>query len=737
MSKSGGRTVGAELEMFSSRRGSRTRRRLIYLALAVVMLTALLVPLGFAGASALQVYDHIRQLGTAGVASVLKVKDLFLTQDTSHASSCSVTSAPAASPTSQSSTATPDLGSILPGALSSSSLSSVDFKALTDPAKLAQAHADFLAARSNFSQLAAELNSHPTLFYLAGLLPSYARQISEARMIAKAGMDIGTLGAEVTNTALAIVQALPENPLSSGDTPLFTPGEFALVQTTLTDAKALLGDIQTQLAQVDLKDLPVSACQRATFSKAIALLPEAQNMLDEANTYLPLGSWLLGVDHPRNFLVQTMDRAELRPGGGFVGQYGVLTIKGGRIEPLALQDIAWLDYCGVGTCAALGNRPPAKWSWWPFNNWGVRDANLSADFPTTAKVAINLFAKEGGGQVDGVINLTPIPIEHILKITGPIVVPDYNETITADNLEQKLHYYQQDPAGIAKEKQISANDHSITARKRFTSLVGRLLQDRIRHLPLSQLLQVARQALDDMRSKDLEVYLSNPDAEALLTKYGLDASMHRASTTADTWMVVQANISVNKATQYVQTTERDNVQLDASGGATHTLTVTLNYNKQGDVYGPPTYRDYLRVYATEGSRLISGSGFVHGLPTNSKQTSGFTLGPPTETTSDEPGLAMWGGLVLVEPAQTVAITLRWYTPHVAAPAQSVEAGQPPYSLLVQRQSGTFNTLEVRITPSSGAASAQGTQPVSFSGTQSANQMIALPAVAGKPCVTTC
>jgi hypothetical protein len=395
-----------------------------------------------------------------------------------------------------------------------------------------------------------------------------------------------------------------------------------------------------------------------------------------------------------------------------------------------------LDYCGVGTCAALGNHAPAKWSWWPFSNFGLRDANDSGDFPTDAQEAISLFAKEGGGQVDGVIDLTPIPIEHLLTITGPIFVPDYNETITADNLEDRLHYYQQNPAGIAKERLISANDHSITARKRFTSLVGRLLQDKIRHLPLSQLLLVGKQVLADMRSKDLEVYLSNPDAEALLTKYGLDAALDRAST-SDTWAVVQANISISKATQYVHTTERDTVYLDASGGATHNMTITLNYNKQGDVYGPPTYRDYLRVYAPAGSRLISGFGFANGLPTSSKLTTRFTLGPPTNTTSDEPGLAMWGGLVVVAPSQQVTITLRWYTPDVAAPAKSVDAGQPPYTVLVQRQSGTFNALEVTITSAPQAASIQGTQSASFSGTQGANQEIALPAVPSSPCNTHC
>ncbi len=712
MGKSREATSWAGRDTLSISHHSKTRRRMVSLVLAIFIVTLMLTPLSLAGSSAYQLYEHIRQLGTEGITHLLDAKDLFLTGTSG--GSCGSSTAPAANSTAIHPTPTPGTESTLPGLLSGFSLGSVDTKAFTDPVKLNQAYADFLATRQDFVQLEAQLQSHPTLLSLAGMNPNYAKQIKEAKQIAAVGIDIGTLGEEAITTALAVVHGFPQNPLSTGDTPLFTSDEIPLVQMTLNDATHLLSDIQTRLSQIDPKDLPISACQRRTFAKATMLLPEAQHMLDQVNTLLPIGIWALGIDHPRNFLVQTMDRAELRPGGGFLGQYGVVTVNGGRIGPLALQDIAWLDYCGTGTCYAVGNRAPAQWSWWPFANWGLRDSNISADFPTNAQVAIDLFAKEGGGQMDGVINLTPLPIEHILAITGPIFIPDYNETITAQNLEDRLHYYQQNPAGIAKERQISANDHSITARKRFTSLVGRLLQDRIRHLPMNQLMAIAKQMLADLRSKDLEVYLSDPRAEALLTKYGLDSSLDRASTT-DTWMLVQANISVNKASQYVQTTQQDDVQLDASGGATHHLTITLNYQKQGDVYGPSTYRDYIRVYAPAGSWLLYGSGFSQ-------------RGSPSNTTSDEPGLAMWGGLILVTPFHTATITLSWYTPNVATPAKSIMLGQPPYTLLVQRQSGTFNELEVTITPSADAASTQGKQQVSFTGIQDSNQSINLPAL---------
>ncbi|HEX6777333.1 MAG TPA: DUF4012 domain-containing protein, partial [Ktedonobacterales bacterium] len=722
------------------------------------------------------------------VTHLLDAKDLFV-KSTSTDTSCSVTATPSASPQGSptpSATATPTTTTTLPGGLSTGSL---DLKSLMDKNKLNQAYQDFISAESDFVQLDNELNSHPTLLGLAKMLPSYAKQATEAKQIAQAGIEMSSLAAEVTTTALTVLQALPADPLSAGATPLITSDEVPLIQKTLNDADLILGNLQQQLTRVNPNDLPISVCQRRTFGKLLDLLPEGHKLLDEANTLLPVGIWALGIDQPRNFLVQTMDRAELRPGGGFTGDYGVVTITGGRIGSLALQDIAWLDYCGAGTCYAIGNRAPSQWSWWPFGNFGLRDSNLSADFPTNAQEAINLFAKEGGGNVDGVIDLTPIPIEHILAITGPIYIPDYNETITSDNLEDRLHYYQQDPAGIAKEKQISGSDTSITARKRFTSLVGKLLEDKVRHEPVSQLIQIAKQVLADLQSKDLEIYLSDPQAEQLLTKYQLDGSIDSSGAT-DTFLVVQANASVSKATQYVQTTEKDEVQLDASGGATHHLTISLDYNKQGNVYGYPTYRDYLRVYAPQGSQYISGYGFDTGSPmclpslppgwkaptpptnpTPSKyatmpdcsyydpypggglacpaggwatgmpysfsyvdKTDGVTpwpidyLGGSRNSSSDIAGLSMWGGWVTVPPNCTAVITLSWYTPKEAAPGRSVEAGQSPYQLLVQRQSGTFNTVDVTITPASDAAAAQGKQQVTYQGTLSTNTPISLHAV---------
>src|SRR5260370_25220325 len=79
-------------------------------------------------------------------------------------------------------------------------------------------------------------------------------------------------------------------------------------------------------------------------------------------------------------------------------------------------------------------------------------------------------------------------------------------------------------------------------------------------------------------------------------------------------MVVQGNFSISKASQYVHTTEHDNVTLDAQGNATHNLTITLDYKQTGPVYGYNTYADYIRVYAPQSAAFISGDGFDSGRP---------------------------------------------------------------------------------------------------------------------------
>ncbi len=671
------------------RRKQRRFRSIVATTLVASLMCVIFLPLG-TGLAAYSTYNSIRNVALDGVNHLLTVKAL------------------------------------LP-------ISKNDPTAALDAKKLQQAESEFSSAESDFVQLQQLVNRADVQSAIQQFAPQYSSKLDMAQRLVQVGIDVSRMGKEVVGVALLGANILHSSPLANGNTkPLISSTDISNAEGVMIHAQYFINDIQMQMSQVSIKDLPISNTQKKELSSVLTLMPKAQDLISQGQSLIGIVAWLLGVDHARRFLVQTMDNGELRPGGGFTGMYGLLTIQNGRMAPFSLQDVTELDYAGNGT--ELGRQAPPQYSsWMKFGNWGLRDANLSGDFPTTAKLAMQVFQEEGGGPVDGNIALTPAVIAHVLNVVGPIRVPQYNETITAQNLEDKLHYYQQDFNAIRLQRQITGTNNAAT-RKAFTSLLGHLLLDKVRHEPVKVLVKIMQNAVKDMQSRDLEIYFTNPLAEGWLVQHGYSGAMDTFSK-QDGFMVVQSNISISKASQYVHTTEQDNISFDAQGGAYHNLTITLDYKQTGPVYGYDTYADYIRIYAPANAQLQGGYGFdsvICSTPSPVKGTgttppkgkkcaqsatsfsgnalscpnrnyslgpSGFggnwsvgSIGGPTELTTDLPGRAMWGGLTLIPKNCTSTITLQWYVPN----AIKHIAGRSVYSILVQKQGGYIPTVQITI-----------------------------------------
>ena len=550
--------------------------RIVALSVVAVLLVIVALPV-ILGLVAYGAYSNVRGVATDGVNHLLKVKTLL-------------------------------------------AVSKSDPMAALNAPKLEQAQVEFKDAESDFIQLQQLVNRPDLQSAVNQFSPNYASELDMAQRLVRVGLDVSRMGSEMSSVALLGANIVHGSPLATtSNKPLLTTADVSQIEGALVHGLYYIDDIQTQMSQVSLQQLPISASQKTQLASVMTLLPKAKSYIVQAQSLVGLVSWLLGVGSPRRFLVQTLDSAELRPSGGFAGQYGILQIQDGRIAPFTLRDVALLDYAGNGN--ELNNvAPPQYRSWMSFGYFGLRDSNLSGDYPATARLNMQIFQDEGGGPIDGNIELTPAVISHVLDVTGPIKVAEYNETITAQNLAEKLHYYQQNFSAIAIEQQkTGTNTHQ--TRKAFTSLVGQLLMSKARHLPVSKMITVAKYMLQDIKSRDLQIYFTNPAAEAWLAQNGLSGAMS-SFTNQDGFMVVQANISISKASQYVHTTENDAITLDAQGGATHVLTITLNYQQTGPVYGYDTYADYIRVYAPPNAQFLSGDGFDTGHPLCTPSVSG-------------------------------------------------------------------------------------------------------------------
>ena len=139
---------------------------------------------------------------------------------------------------------------------------------------------------------------------------------------------------------------------------------------------------------------------------ALGQLQEARALIGEPlDRYLPMLEGyarvdeqlpaILGHDGARRYLVIAQNPAELRPTGGFLGTYGILTLDDGRIASLEFHDVYTLD----DQQGMPYQEPPEELAAYLLGrgSWELADANWSPDFPTVGRGrAPPLHARIGG-----------------------------------------------------------------------------------------------------------------------------------------------------------------------------------------------------------------------------------------------------------------------------------------------------------------------------------------------------
>jgi len=145
---------------------------------------------------------------------------------------------------------------------------------------------------------------------------------------------------------------------------------------------------------------------------------------------------LLGAEGERHYFLAITTPSELRGSGGFIGDYGVLTAKAGRVALTRFGRISELNGGWVNGrhldgppdyLAHYGRFHPERY---------FQDATFSPDFPSDARVIEQLYPQSGGERLDGVISVDPYTLAAVLGVTGALVVPPWPEPITAANAAQ-------------------------------------------------------------------------------------------------------------------------------------------------------------------------------------------------------------------------------------------------------------------------------------------------------------
>ncbi|MEK7166668.1 MAG: DUF4012 domain-containing protein, partial [Patescibacteria group bacterium] len=450
-----------------------------------------------------------------------------------------------------------------------------------------------------------------------------------------------------------------------------------------------LADVQLGLAQADFTAQETRefigyapALIQKMFASSIAILAKTRETTTASRGGLALIPELTGIYGRRTYLVVLQNNMELRPTGGFIGSFAVVTLENGTLKDFAVQDV----YSADGSLKGHIDPPEAIKTHLGQEHWYMRDSNWDPDFSVTGERLAWFLEKEIDISVDGVIALDLEFVQNLLKATGPIKLTDFDLTITDANLFSQAH-------AVIEGDFFPGS----TQKKDFLGALARVLIEKIQSDKNAANLSLLGWLGKSFAEKHALLYLVNPAAQKIADLYGWNGVQTGlpkcVSCISDYLMVVDANLGVNKVNYFITRSIKDQVTLEENGTVRHDLVINYtNDSPQEENKTSGTYKNYWRVFVPSANELVGAE--VGGSPLVMEQGSVASISSVLST-SEKAGLQAFAGFIEVGPQEKKELHLKF---------ERAEAPLLPslkYDLMVQKQSGTTGDdfqLELKTPP---------------------------------------
>ncbi|MEK7181790.1 MAG: DUF4012 domain-containing protein [Patescibacteria group bacterium] len=389
------------------------------------------------------------------------------------------------------------------------------------------------------------------------------------------------------------------------------------------------------------------------------ILPAKEEKKTDLDTVVTIADSLLHTDGKTNtYLILFQNNLELRPGGGFIGSFGILKIRDGSVEHFSVHDTGNFD----GRIPDTVQPPYPMQETLRVASWKLRDSNFAPDFPENALKAEEFYHMGNGEeQFDGVIGITTDVLSSFLKVTGPITLPGYPGTYGEENAILDLEY-QVEQGYVDQEIEFGE-------RKSVMGILGGEILGRLRELPLSQKYQLFNIMLEDLHQKDIQLYFKDEALQEQITAAGW-TGMFDGTWKDDFLFPVDANLNSFKSDYYVKRSYDYTVDL-SQDTPTAVLRVTYKHTAPKADWFTKDYQTFLRVYVPKGSFLTKA----------------------TETAKDSvfgeyQGKKYFGALIHVPLGTEKTVTFEYTLPK--------EIERDWYDLKIQKQAG-LKEIPVKIT----------------------------------------
>ncbi|WP_144757211.1 DUF4012 domain-containing protein [Curtobacterium pusillum] len=203
-------------------------------------------------------------------------------------------------------------------------------------------------------------------------------------------------------------------------------------QPAVAQATTALGKATRAADRIDTGDT-VSAVTDAV-DQLRASLASVSEQAAVADKVVQLAPAMLGDGGAKQYLVLFQNNAELRAGGGIPGAVALLDVEDGGIS--LRQQASTANFPQVDE-PVLPLTTDTQGLYGSITGEFIQDVTLTPRFDTSAKLAREMWKREFGQRVDGVLSIDPVTLGYILQATGPVKLATGDE-LTSDNAVQLL-----------------------------------------------------------------------------------------------------------------------------------------------------------------------------------------------------------------------------------------------------------------------------------------------------------
>lgn len=384
------------------------------------------------------------------------------------------------------------------------------------------------------------------------------------------------------------------------------------------------------------------------FSPILRIVPIEKEQKEELRSIFKIVSILSEKSEVQTFLILFQNNLELRPGGGYIGSFGILKIKKGKVVEIDVHDTNVFD-----DRISTGITPPYPMiETLKIKNWEMRDSNWSPDFSKNAQKAVEFYHLQGGlEKFDGVVAVSTGILNSFLEFTGPISIEGFPGEYTSENAIEKLEY--QVEKGY-KEQEIEKGK-----RKYIMKYLAKEILNKAQNLSLNEKKNLLLRIEQHFNQKDVMLNFSDAKIQQEIVALNWDGEVEE-NYPQDYLMLVDANLASYKTDAKMSRSFKYRIDFSEKNPVAK-LEITYVNNARVKDWMTNDYQSYLRVYTPKESWLLDS---------NSPRTIKF---------GEEFNKKYFGTLVQIPINQTRTFTFEYRLPE--------RITFENYNLLIQKQSG--------------------------------------------------